>query len=319
MGDALDKADTTLSIVVRFGEMSEMPLPMTAHSISVPQTQFLMELKGMAWLVTEGVIPIEMEVSEGTMTRTEENGLVIYKKNDQLPTLSLAGGEGILVVDTATNDLITASDKAFFEECRAGKTPLTGSPTYQAAIQDLPTEGNGLTYVSQKGFDTFIQLRNGLLEQFPQAAGMLAIYEFYIPLLGLDKVEADAASVTVVRPDSLFTDSRWPTSSPALSGNASGVAITGMLAAMAIPAFNKVRTESRQKTITNNLRQVASAGMHYMLENGVSEVGYDKLINTYFDPIKPVNGESYEDLVVKETGGTLKVTTADGKTVSYGY
>ena len=34
------------------------------------------------------------------------------------------------------------------------------------------------------------------------------------------------------------------------------VVIIGLLAAMAIPAFNKVRYASRQKAITNNLRQI---------------------------------------------------------------
>ena len=38
------------------------------------------------------------------------------------------------------------------------------------------------------------------------------------------------------------------------------VVIIGLLAAMAIPAFNKVRAQSREKAIRNNLRQIASAG-----------------------------------------------------------
>lgn len=48
------------------------------------------------------------------------------------------------------------------------------------------------------------------------------------------------------------------------------VVIIGLLAAMAIPAFNKVRETSQDKAVTNNLRQIASAAQQYMLDEGVS-------------------------------------------------
>lgn len=48
------------------------------------------------------------------------------------------------------------------------------------------------------------------------------------------------------------------------------VVIIGLLAAMAIPAFNKVRETSQAKTCVNNLRQISSAKDQYALENGRS-------------------------------------------------
>ena len=50
------------------------------------------------------------------------------------------------------------------------------------------------------------------------------------------------------------------------------VVIIGLLAAMAIPAFKKVRDNSQTKAITNNLRQLASAADQYFLENGATSV-----------------------------------------------
>ena len=58
------------------------------------------------------------------------------------------------------------------------------------------------------------------------------------------------------------------------------VVIIGLLAAMAIPAFTKVRNTSQTKAITNNLRQLASAADQYFLENGLSSVGSSDLIGT---------------------------------------
>jgi len=96
------------------------------------------------------------------------------------------------------------------------------------------------------------------------------------------------------------------------------VVIIGLLAAMAIPAFNKVREQSREKAITNNLRQIASAGQQYILEEGATTVSYANLTPTYFNAIQPVAGEAYTGLSISETGGTLSIT-AGQLTVVYTY
>ncbi|MEM7789896.1 MAG: prepilin-type N-terminal cleavage/methylation domain-containing protein [Verrucomicrobiota bacterium] len=97
------------------------------------------------------------------------------------------------------------------------------------------------------------------------------------------------------------------------------VVIIGLLAAMAIPAFNKVREQSREKAITNNLRQVASAGQQYILEEGTDQATYAQLQPTYFNTIAPVAGEDYTGLIVDEEGGSLSVTTGGGLEVTYTY
>jgi len=50
------------------------------------------------------------------------------------------------------------------------------------------------------------------------------------------------------------------------------VVIIGLLAAMAIPAFQKVREDSRSSAMVNDARQLASAAQQYMLENDVDTV-----------------------------------------------
>ncbi len=48
------------------------------------------------------------------------------------------------------------------------------------------------------------------------------------------------------------------------------VVIIGLLAAMAIPAFQKVRENSRGSAADNDARQLASAAQQYMLENNTT-------------------------------------------------
>lgn len=49
------------------------------------------------------------------------------------------------------------------------------------------------------------------------------------------------------------------------------VVIIGLLAAMAIPAFQKVRQSSLEKTVLNDARQIGAAAQQYMMEYGVTQ------------------------------------------------
>ena len=52
------------------------------------------------------------------------------------------------------------------------------------------------------------------------------------------------------------------------------VVIIGLLAAMAIPAFQKVRQSSIQKTLINDAKQIAGAANQYMMEYGHTSVNF---------------------------------------------
>jgi type IV pilus assembly protein PilA len=80
------------------------------------------------------------------------------------------------------------------------------------------------------------------------------------------------------------------------------VVIIGLLAAMALPAFNKVRRTSQENAVRNNLRQIAAAADQYFLEKGVTTVAISSLYdptsaatlnNSYIKSLKPVASESY--------------------------
>lgn len=57
-----------------------------------------------------------------------------------------------------------------------------------------------------------------------------------------------------------------------------GIVMAGLLAAMAIPAFQKVRESSMRKVMQNDARQIAAAAQQVMLENG------DKPVVFHIDP-----------------------------------
>jgi type IV pilus assembly protein PilA len=99
--------------------------------------------------------------------------------------------------------------------------------------------------------------------------------------------------------------------------------IIGMLAAIAIPAFYKIRSDARAKAITNNLRQIAGAAQQYILEQGVSEVAETLLEGTtssnYLRPIQQINGETYSGLIVNSTTTQISTSENDASVVTFNF
>src|SRR5579864_5633765 len=96
------------------------------------------------------------------------------------------------------------------------------------------------------------------------------------------------------------------------------VVIIGLLAAMAIPAFQKVRLSSQDKAVLNNARQLSAASDQYYLENGVSTVASTDLVGAtnYVKAVNTVAGELYPADFTQ--GVTITISgVAGARTVTY--
>ncbi|HEY4988828.1 MAG TPA: prepilin-type N-terminal cleavage/methylation domain-containing protein [Opitutaceae bacterium] len=96
------------------------------------------------------------------------------------------------------------------------------------------------------------------------------------------------------------------------------VVIIGLLASMAIPAFQRVRINSQDKAVLNNARQLSAAGDQYYLENGVSTVVIGQLIGptSYIKALNTVASESYP--AGFSQGATITITSVAGtRTITY--
>lgn len=84
------------------------------------------------------------------------------------------------------------------------------------------------------------------------------------------------------------------------------VVIIGLLAALAIPAFKKVRNTAVEKTIFNDARQVSSAANQYFTENSVNTITMDKLIGPGAYMASMSSGT-----LVKQATNTTNLTSTD--------
>ena len=96
------------------------------------------------------------------------------------------------------------------------------------------------------------------------------------------------------------------------------VVIIGLLASMAIPAFQKVRQNSQDKAVLNNARQLSAASDQYYLENGVSTVTLSDLLGptSYIKSLNTVANETYPSGFTQ--GTTITITSVAGsRTITY--
>ncbi len=96
------------------------------------------------------------------------------------------------------------------------------------------------------------------------------------------------------------------------------VVIIGLLAAMAIPAFQKVRLASQDKAVLNNARQLSSAADQYMMEYGVSTVAIGNLVGAtnYVKAVNTVAGETYPPFYTQAITITI-AGVAGARTVTF--
>ena len=96
------------------------------------------------------------------------------------------------------------------------------------------------------------------------------------------------------------------------------VVIIGLLAAMAIPAFQKVRQSSQDKTVLNNARLLSAAADQHFLENGVTTAASISLVGAT-NYVKAVNTVARETYPTNYTQGvTITISgLAGARTITY--
>jgi len=272
--------------------------------VTLPMVSMLICVEGVAPVV-EGAL-----AKAKTFTRSQEGALRLYELNQPLP---LEGIKPVLAVEGTT--LYFATTAGFLKECREQKTGLAQSSEFRQALAQVGSEGNGLGYVSPKFFD-HLRRFEALNPDLPADTKSIV----HLVMANLPKPDRALVTVRTNLPDGILVCSYWNRS---LKQEAAMVSVynpitVGLMAAMAIPAFQKVRQASQQKAVLNNLRQLAAAADQYYLERGVRTATYNDLVGPgkYIKAINPVAGENYRTLRFVQ-GMPLRVRLPDGRTVEY--
>ncbi len=285
------------TLVLRFEGDKSVKLP-TPEPVTIPAFSLLIRFDGIA--------PALKGLLDGVpvFEKSEADGVALYALKVPVP---VDGWSPLVAIDG--DALYIVSSRAFYDTCRAPTARLSADPQFAAALANVGPEGNGLSYVSPRFFTKVRQVS----ELNPQFADKLAL-----AMSNLPDTKQPLITVRANLPDGVLFRSSWNAS---LKQDLALVAVynpvtIGAMAAMAVPAFNKVRATSQDKTIQNNLRQLGAAAEQYYLETGNTSATYDDLVgpDRFIRALKPVAGENYRSILFKQ-GYPLRLRLSDGRTI----
>ena len=292
--------------ILRLDPTRTMTIPAQPPFV-IPSVSLLIRIDGIGGALQGALAKLPM------LEHTQEGTVNFYALKAQLP---VEGLRPVIAVEGTT--LYLATTREFLIECQQRQTGLDQNPDFQRALAEVGREGNALGYVSPRFMARLKQLGELNPQVAPEAKRVLEMAAKALPVL-----ERPVVAVRINQADGILVRS---VSYRSLKQEVAMVAIynpvtIGMMAAIAIPAyqnFQKVRVDSQDKAITNNLRQLAAAADQYYLENGVDSTTYDKLVGPgkFVKQIQTIAGENYRTLKFKQ-GEPLSVRTSDGRVIKY--
>jgi type IV pilus assembly protein PilA len=289
--------------ILRLDPARTMMIPAKTPFV-IPSVSLLLRVDGIGGALQGALAKLP------ALEHTQEGTLHIYALKAQLP---VEGLRPVLAVEGKT--LYVATTREFLIECQQRQAGLDQNPDFQRALAEVGREGNALGYVSPRLIARLRQLGELNPQAAPEVKRILDIVTNTLPIL-----ERPIVTVRTNQPDGILMRS---VSYRSLKQDVALVALynpvtVGVLAGMAIPAFQKVRQSSQDKAILNNLRQLCAGADQYYLENSVDSTTYDKLVgpDKYVKQIQPVAGENYRALKFKQ-GEPLSVRTSDGRVIRY--
>lgn len=292
------------TVILRLSQTEQLDLPLQG-SFKVPSPSLLISMDGIGQVIDKSLASVE------ALERKTEDDMTFYTLKQALP---VKGVEPVIAVKGGCAYL--ASSKAFLTECLTQKQGLAQNPDFARALSRLGNEGNGLTYLHprlMKTLGTIDSLNPSLPEEMRRPMRMV--------LAKLPQVDRPLIALRSNLPEGILIRSHWHRS---LKQDIAMISVynpvtVGMLAAMAIPAFQKVRVASQEKAILNNLRQLSAAADQYYLENGTDKAQFKDLVgpDKYIKSLTPVVGEDYRALRFQQNVPLRIRVQALGKVIQY--
>ncbi|MFT5104860.1 MAG: hypothetical protein ACI9UA_000478 [Pseudoalteromonas tetraodonis] len=208
MANLLGKLDTRLTFAARVHP--DKPLEIPDAPMPIPSFDFLVALDDVGWLYEKVTGNMKAEMPPEQVEQLFVKGDGFEKMSlPPLPSPEMAVIEPVVHHDIAGKRVYIASSQAYLDECLSGKTKLNDSPDFKAASAGLPTEGNGLSYVSadfmkaaRKLYEDAIKGDAGGMGIGTQEIAIMSLVSVFMP-----KADSGQAKVSVNEKDGIFVSS----------------------------------------------------------------------------------------------------------------
>jgi type IV pilus assembly protein PilA len=292
-----------MTIILRMDPQSTYRLPGPGGAM-IPAFSAIVRVDGVGAAVS-GTLS-----KSGGMVESKQGSLTLFTPRSAPP---LAGLKPVLAVQGKA--FFAATSPEFLQECLHRTEGIETNPEFASGLAALGPEGNGLTWVSQRFFGRLRDIGSLNPNATAEQKHVFDVFALNVPI-----VTRPLLSVRTNLPDGVLVRSSWNQS---LKADIAMFTIynpvtIGLMASMAIPAFQKVRQASQEKAIQNNLHTLYDAAEQFYLINGASSTTYDQLVGPgkYVPEIQPADGEDYRSLTFRK-GLPLIVRLGDGRAISY--
>lgn len=335
VGEFIAKLNTRVMMAMRIDENRKLSIP--GAPTEIPGMQLMIALDDVDF-VMESLMAMLGENDDAEIEKG--NGFTVIR-----PTASLPGDldyfQPGLYHDQKNKRLIltTHIDMA---KAAGGGNSLATNEGFRKASAGLPTEGNGLTYVTPQFLKRFLDFYAGIMKETMKTggapAGMNEVMKIVFDLFPMPTVPVVSLYANV--PEGMLFMSNMNENHKHTMVQAAAVPLAFIAAGAAVgfttqardinraraeeaspPVENEDEDEGPSKAVKNNLQQIAFSAQTYFIDNPKAmEVTYEALVKAelIFD-LDPVAGESYKGLTLKRGGGELsvKIRGDDAITLKY--
>ena len=229
--DVIQQLNGRFTALLRINTNEQLKLPLP-KPIDLPGISFFIRADGL------GKALGPMLTALPPIRKTQEGSRILYEWPQPV-----SGGKLQPVFTIEQDALIIGSDRAFLLECLNRTAGLDQQPEFKAALASVGTEGNGLTYLSPHLYEKLAGALNKVAEQNNDYKIVVDAWVKKLP-----QTDHPLISVRSNLADGILIQAQWDRSlkQEAMMSTAGNPVAIGLLAAMAIPAFQKVRANSRK-------------------------------------------------------------------------
>ncbi len=252
--------DNEILISLQLSEEKEVTIPQGMSSLSIPEPNLLIGLQIQDPLLGK-IILEKLKLAQMPVVESTHGAYTLHTLNLPIPLpvpvqATLVATGDYLLIGSTQEAVVKALDS------QANKDGLVATPLYQKVLGDAPEKTSAIEFVSPRFMQTYIAVIKqslGSARGSEEAAIMDMMFEGYANLY--------TGGYSLKTPSGIYSKSY------ADYGGAKPIemvasAYVGMLGAIAIPSFQKARSNSQDKMCQNNRRILDGAKEQWAMENG---------------------------------------------------
>jgi hypothetical protein len=287
----LGSLENEIFISLQLSEEKQCMLPMGRQSVTIGEPSLLIGLQTQSPLISQLILQKLQQFGAPTL-QGQHGAFVLNKLNVPMPmpfpvAPTLVQTDAYLLIGTSPAVITAALDS------QAAQNGLISTPLYQKLLAEAPEKTSGIEFLSPRFMQTYMDVMMQTLgsEMGAEGPGMMEIM--------FGRLANIQSGSYMLKTPSGFYSKGYGDYGGAQVAEMASTAYVGMLSAIAIPSFQKARSNSMEKSCINNLRILEAATEQWAMENGktngtpVTEADISPYIKGGIETLKCMKGGTY--------------------------